>query len=96
MTPIQLAAFVATGSVWGTDPYGGPARAGNDWPDRDTFISDTGFTILYRPGLPDPWSYLRINWGWRLGPGGGKYLVSVGYSHAVDLVRVFGGGDDDN
>src|SRR5262249_7764416 len=40
MTPIQLAVFAATGSVWGTDPYGGASppgggRAGSrDLPQR--------------------------------------------------------------
>jgi len=94
MTPIQLAAFVATGSVWGTDPYGGPPREGGDWPDKDDFIGDAGVSVLYRPGLPDPAAYLKINWGWRLGPGGGNYLVSVAYSHAVDLVRRVAADDD--
>jgi len=94
MTPIQLAVFAATGSVWGTDPYGGPARPGNDWPDPETFRSDAGFTILYRPGIPDPFSYLRINWGWPIGPHHGGYLVSVGYSRGVDLVHMLDAGDD--
>jgi hypothetical protein len=95
MTPIQLALFAATGSVWGADPYGGPAGPGTDWPDRESFRSDAGFTILYRPGLPDPFSYLRINWGWPIGPHHGGYLVSVGYSRGVDLVHMLRRGDSD-
>jgi hypothetical protein len=95
MTPLQLAVFAATGAVWGPDPYGGPAGPGVDWPARESFRSDAGFTILYRPGLPDPFSYLKINWGWPIGPHHGGYLVSVGYSRGVDLLHLLSGDDDD-
>ncbi len=93
MLPLQLGAFVATGAVWGVDPYGGPTRPGVDFAEEPEFRSEAGVSILYRPGLPDPSTYLEIGWGWPLGAHSGPARLSVSYSRGVDLVKPFGHDD---
>jgi len=93
MLPIQAGAFVATGAVWGVDPYGGPTRPGRDWPNREEFLHEAGISILYRPGIPDPATYMQLNWAWPIGPGAGSQRFSVSYTRGLDLVMPFGIGE---
>lgn len=87
MLPMQLAAFGAIGAAWGVDPYGGPPRPGDRWPDRSAWLSEAGVAVLYRPGLPDPSSFLRLNWAWPLGPRESGMRFSVSFTTGLDLVR---------
>ncbi|MEO5617471.1 MAG: hypothetical protein ABIS67_06840 [Candidatus Eisenbacteria bacterium] len=91
MLPIQVGAFVATGAVWGVDPYGGPARPGQDWPNAADYVHEAGVSLIYRPGIPDPASFMQFSWAWPLGPRADGRRFSVSYSRGVDLVRPFGG-----
>jgi hypothetical protein len=89
MVPIQGGVFVATGAVWGADPFGGPGTPGGGWPERNAWRSEAGVSLLYRPGVPDQDAYLRVNLAWPVGPHGGAGRWSVSYSRALDLLRAF-------
>jgi len=91
MLPVQASLFVASGAVWGADPYGGPARPGVDWPNRQEFLHEAGVSIIYRPGIPDPSAFMQFGWAWQLGPGAAGPRFSISYTHGVDLVRAIGG-----
>jgi len=93
LLPLQLGAFVATGAVWGTDPYGGPSRPGVDWGEEQEFLHEAGVSVLYRPGLPDPSTYVQVGWAWPLGPRDHAPRFSVSYTRGIDLVRPFGRDD---
>ena len=93
MLPIQLGAFVATGAVWGVDPYGGPTRPGQDWPNAADYAHEAGVSLIYRPGIPDPASYMQFNWAWPIGPRADAPRFNVTYSRGVDLVHPFGIGE---
>ncbi len=90
MLPIQGGLFVATGAVWGPDPYGpfgGPGTPTGGWPPRNAWRSEAGLSLLYRPGVPDENAYLRLHLAWPLGTGRGEIRWSVSYSRALDLLR---------
>jgi hypothetical protein len=65
-----------------------------DWPRRESFHSEAGISLLYRPGLPDPASFVKINWAWPTGPAHGGARLSVSYTRGVDLVKPVGGTDE--
>lgn len=90
MLSLQLGAFAASGAVWGDDPYGGPGAAGVDWPRRAGWRSEAGLSLLYRPGLPEPESLIRLNVAWPIGPGAHETRWSLGYTRALDLLHPFG------
>jgi hypothetical protein len=85
--PLQLAAFGAIGTVWGRDPFGGPPRVEEHWPEHGDWLPEAGLSLLYRPGLPDPSGFLRISWANALGPNRGGSRVTISYSRGVDLVN---------
>lgn len=88
MLPIQGSVFVASGAVWGVDPYGGPARPGLDWPNEEEWKSEAGFALHYQPGIPDPLSFFRFSFGFGLGANHEKNFT-VTYTRALDLLRAF-------
>ena len=45
---LTRAAFAASGSVWGPDPYTGRVRPGTDWPNAADWRSEAGFSVMYR------------------------------------------------
>lgn len=89
MFPIQGGLFVATGAVWGADPYGGQGSAAAGWPERQAWRSEVGASLLYRPGVPDDDGYFRLNAAWPLGPWDHDLRWSITYSRALDLLRAF-------
>ena len=90
LLPLQVGAFVATGAVWGVDPYGGPTRPGVDFPEEQEFRHEAGLSLLYRPGLPDPSTYAQIGWAWPIGSHSGPPRFSLSYTRGIDLVKPFG------
>jgi hypothetical protein len=88
MFPLQLGVFGATGAAWGQDPYGGPTVPGVDWPERQSWRSEAGASLIYQPGFPDPTMLLRFNFAQGIGPDG-ESRWSFSYSRALDLVRTF-------
>ncbi|HEY6867099.1 MAG TPA: hypothetical protein VI792_07580 [Candidatus Eisenbacteria bacterium] len=82
---LQPAAFVATGAVGGADPYGGPARAGDRWPEPANWLSEAGVSLVYMPGLFG--STVRMSEAWPLGPTTRRERFVFVISHALDLLR---------
>jgi hypothetical protein len=89
MFPLQGGLFVATGAVWGADPFGGPGSPAAGWPEKPAWLSEVGASLLYRPGIPDDDGYFRLNYAHPLGPGDREGRWSVSYSRALDLLRGF-------
>jgi hypothetical protein len=89
MFPLQLGLFAASGAAWGDDPYGGPPPPGVDWPERQDWVSETGLSFIYQPGIPDPLWMVRVNTAWALGPQRETLRWSVSYTRAFDFVRPF-------
>lgn len=90
LLPLQVGVFAATGAVWGVDPYGGPTRRGTDLPEEQEFRHEIGASILYRPGLPDPGTFVQFGWAWPVGSHSGPPRFSLSYSRGIDLVKPFG------
>jgi hypothetical protein len=84
--PIQLGTFVGGGAVWGDDPFGG-TRDGVDWPDREHWVSEAGFSLVFQPGIPDPLSVLRLSFAWALGPEREEDRFAISFTRALDLLR---------
>ncbi len=85
---LQVAGVLAAGGVFGTEPFTGQPFAGTSWPALHDWKSEAGIGLLYRPGLPDPRMFYRVDLTHALGPGesGWKTLFSV--STTFNLVRV--------
>ncbi|HEY3216380.1 MAG TPA: BamA/TamA family outer membrane protein [Candidatus Eisenbacteria bacterium] len=78
--------FADAGAVWGRDPFGNAGRPGGNWPPRDAWLSEVGLSLLYRPGIPEPAGYLRIDYGWPLGPDGRSGRLAVAFGRILDLL----------
>jgi hypothetical protein len=89
MFPIQGAMFLTTGAVWGDDPFGGPGTRDEPWPERNAWLSEAGWSLLYRPGIPDGDAYLRLNYARGLGADDRRGRWTISYSRALDLLRPF-------
>ena len=87
--PLQLGAFTGVGAVWGQDPFGGPTREGDNWPDDRHWVSEAGVSVIYQPGIPNPTSLVRLNYAWALGPAHESTRFSLSFSHALDFLRTF-------
>ena len=83
----QIGGFGALGASWGADLYGGPGTAATAFPDQSAWKGEAGFSVLYRPGLPDPAMYLRLNWAWPIGPWGGESAFLITFNRGLDLVK---------
>ena len=81
----QPAVFAATGAVGGVDPFGGPVRPGERWPERANWLSETGVALHYSPGLFG--LTLRISEAWPLGPTRRGERFEFLISHPLDLLR---------
>lgn len=90
---LQPALFVASGSVWGTDPFSGLPAAGGGWPEDPQWRHEAGFGLYYRPGLPNPDGFLRFVFAHPLGPNDNGYRIVVSYSRPLDQLR-FRGDDE--
>jgi len=88
MFPTQLGAFIASGAVWGPDAYGSTEREGLDWPNGEHWVSETGVSLIYQPGLPDPTYMVRIHYIVPLGPNDVEGRWSLTFSKAFESFRV--------
>ena len=85
--PLQLGAFAASGAVWGRDPLTGlAAPTARDAPRRNEWRSEAGVSLLYRPGLPDPQAYLRLDRVQPLGRGGGATAWALSFQRTLHLL----------
>ena len=87
--PVQAGVFGGVGAVWGTDPFGGPDRPGVDFPHREDLVSEVGVSAIYQPGFPEPTAIMRINYAFALGPARESQTLSVSFTRALDLLRMF-------
>jgi hypothetical protein len=86
--PIQLGVFGGLASVWGRDPVTGRAALTPDaFPSRHEWLAEAGLSVLYRPGLPDPDAYVRVDWGVPIGPDSRTSRVSLSYVRALNFLR---------
>jgi len=86
MLVLEPGAFAATAAVGGTDPYGGPARAGDQWPDRANWLSEAGISLDYAPGFGRNW-IVRMSEAWPLGPTDRRERFQLVFSRHLDLLR---------
>jgi hypothetical protein len=85
--PLQLGTFAVTGARWGYDPASGAARlTPRDWPGSEQWMSEAGVSVLYRPGLPDPSTFIRVDYAWPLGPNGREAKWFVTYKRTLHLL----------
>lgn len=86
--PIQLAAFAASAARWGYDPATGEARlTSQNQPGRQEWISEAGLSLMFRVGLPDPQSFLRLDYAWPVGPGDREPTLFLGYRRTLHMLR---------
>jgi hypothetical protein len=86
--PIQLGAFVGTGARWGYDPASGRAALTRlDWPRRREWLSEAGVSVMYRPGLPHPDSFVRLDYAVPLGAGARAAKYYFSYATALNFLR---------
>jgi hypothetical protein len=84
---IQPAVFGATAAVWGADPFGGPGTPEASWPDANAWRSEAGFSLLYRPGVPEDDAFLRLDYAHPVGNHDGPARWNLSYTRAIDLFR---------
>ncbi len=72
MFPIQLGAFIGSGAVWGGEAFTGGTATRRDLPRRREWLSETGASLLYRPGIPDLDFFVRLDYVRPLGPEAGR------------------------
>jgi hypothetical protein len=82
---LQGGLFAATAAVGGADPYGGPARPGDDFPDRREWRSEAGASLRYDPGVFG--AALVLKEAWPLGPTRRGERFEFMVSHPLDLMR---------
>jgi hypothetical protein len=81
----QPAIFAATGAVSGVDPFGGPARPRERWPDRSRWLGESGVALHYSPGLLG--LTIRMSEAWPIGPTKRGERFEFLISHPLDLLR---------
>ncbi len=85
--PIQLGAFAGLAARWGYDPATGvPRVTPRDWPGSEQWMSEAGVSVMFRPGLPDPESYLRIDYAWPLGPNDREAKLYLSWKRTLYLL----------
>jgi hypothetical protein len=88
--PLQAAVFAGAGAVWGADPYGGPAVAGEAWPHEQDWLAEAGVSITYSSALFDQGGMLRFNYAWPLGPTDRAPRFSLAFTRVLDLLHRIG------
>jgi len=85
--PIQLGVFGGSAALWGFDPASGRPRLDpHDWMGRQAWLSEAGVSLLYRPGLPSPDSFVRIDWATPIGPDGRIPRFYLSYARALGFL----------
>jgi hypothetical protein len=87
---VQGGTFAAAGAVWGEDPFGGSGSPADGWPPRAAWQSEVGLSLLYRPGLPDPEGYLRLDYAFPLEDDDRSNRLAIYYARPLDLVNPTG------
>ncbi len=75
---------IASGAVWGDDPLGGPSYGGHAWPPREAWLSEAGFSLMFRPGFPSPDGFLRFDYAHGIGADPGRSRWTMQFSLPFD------------
>ena len=87
--PLQLGSFIASGAAWGRDPVTNQARlTKRDWPSSSEWLSETGVTLAWRMGIPEPTSSMRFEYTFPIGPDDRNAGYSVVYQQPLHLLRI--------
>jgi len=87
MFPIQAGAFATAGARWGYDPATGGSRlTERDWPGSEQWISEAGVSLMYRPGIPDPETFFRVDYVIPVGPNNRDATWFVSYKRTLHLL----------
>jgi hypothetical protein len=86
--PVQLGAFAGAAACWGTDAATGRAAlTARDWPASGDWACEAGVSLLYRPGVPRPDSFVRLDWAHPLGSSAGRAATYVSYTTPLNFLR---------
>jgi hypothetical protein len=87
--PLHVSGFVASGAVWGRDPVTNQALpTERDWPTSSEWLSETGLTLAWRIGIPEPTSSMRFEYTEPLGATGRTARYTVVYQQPLHLLRM--------
>ncbi|MCC6350382.1 MAG: hypothetical protein IT347_12415 [Candidatus Eisenbacteria bacterium] len=85
--PLQAGVFATTAARWGFDPASGAPRiVARNWPRAGEWMPEAGLSLMYRPGLPDPETWLRVDYAWPLGPGDRDATLYVSWKRTLHLL----------
>ncbi len=85
--PLQAAAFVASGSVWGqTASRGTAAPTRRDWAKRSEWMSEAGMGLSWRPGIPAPDYSLRCEYSVPIGADARDAKFTVAFQRLLSLL----------
>jgi hypothetical protein len=86
--PVQVAVFAGSGATWGADPVTGRARlTRRDAPRASEWLSEAGASVMYRPGLPEPGAFLRLDYTVPIGPDDREPRLYFSYSAPLGFLR---------
>jgi hypothetical protein len=85
--PLQLGVFAGSGAVWGRDPKTGDAvPTSRTLPHRDEFLSEAGAGLMWRLGVPNPLTSVRVEVAYPIGPDGRRAAYTVSLSEPLNLL----------
>ncbi len=85
--PLQASAFAASGAAWGHDAAGvTPERTRRDGPRASEWRSEVGAGLSWRPGVPRPDTYLRLEAAWPIGRDERGLSYTLGFQGLQDLL----------
>lgn len=85
--PLQASAFAATGAAWGHDATGvTPTPTRREGPSSSDWQSEIGTGLSWRPGVPRPDTYLRLEVAWPIGPDTRGVAYTLGLQGLQDLL----------
>lgn len=94
--PIQLGAFAGSGAIWGREPLAGAYGAfdrvvpsSRDWPEAREWVSEAGVALLYRPGLPEPDTFIRFDYVIPIGSDDRESGIMISFQRPLNLVHPF-------
>jgi hypothetical protein len=87
--PLHFSSFIASGALWGRDPVTNQAvQTKRDWPERSEWLSETGLTLAWRVGIPEPTSSMRFEYTFPIGADQRTAGYSVVYQQPLHLLRI--------
>lgn len=86
--PLQAGVFAASGASWGRDPVtDAPIPTRRDGPHRSEWLSETGVSLRWRMGFPDPLYALRFEYAVPLGADERSNAFTISFSHPLGDIR---------